>query len=142
MQADYQRSRFWRKEFGGILTKNGNVIRAPRKNRHDIRVEFTPEMTKAANADGGYTGTYHTHWAKPDKYLYFNDSYEIVSQDNAKFKLPASNGPSTDDMEVEAAKYTGNHYVIDRNNLFIYNSLTYYATPRSYLHLYYLFSLY
>ena len=141
MQADYQRSRFWRKEFGGILTKNGNVIRAPRKNRHDIRVEFTPEMQRLAKEDGGNIGTYHTHWAKPGKKLFFNDLYEIVSEKNSTWNEFAANGPSSDDFKI-AEYFTGNHYLIDRNNLFIYNSLAYYTTPRSYLQLYYLFSLY
>ena len=74
MQADYQRSRFWRKEYGGILTKNGNVIRVPSQKRHSLKVDFTRGVVNGANNDGGAVASYHIHWARGGVNYY---DYEI-----------------------------------------------------------------
>jgi hypothetical protein len=124
MQADYQRSRFWRKEYGGILTKNGNVVRVPAANRHSLRVDFTQGMINAANNDGGIAASYHTHWAAGGVDYYVNNMDDIVSRANASYLSTTSNGPSPGDMTGMANYFGGNQYLIDRNNFYYYNTAT------------------
>lgn len=124
MQADYQRSRFWRKEYGGILTKNGNVIRAPSQNRHSLRVDFTRGMVNAANNDGGAAASYHTHWARGGVDYYVNNVDDTVSKANALSIATTSNGPSPEDMNGLANYFGGNQYLIDRNGFYYYNTTT------------------
>lgn len=124
MQADYQRSRFWRKEYGGILTKNGNVIRAPSQNRHSLRVDFTRGMVNVANNDGGSAASYHTHWARGGVDYYVNNVDDIVSKANALSLVTTSNGPSPGDMNGLANYFGGNQYLIDKNSFYYYNTET------------------
>ncbi|NGF57656.1 hypothetical protein G5B00_14145 [Parapedobacter sp. SGR-10] len=124
MQADYQRSRFWHKEYGGILTKNGNVIRAPSQNRHSLRVDFTRGMVNAANNDGGSAASYHTHWARGGVDYYVNNVNDIVTKANALSLVTTSNGPSPGDMNGLANYFGGNQYLIDRNSFYYYNTAT------------------
>ena len=124
MQADYQRSRFWRKEYGGILTKNGNVIRTPSQNRHNLRVDFTRGMVNAANNDGGSAASYHTHWARGGVDFYVNNVDDIVSKANALSLVTTSNGPSPGDMNGVANYFGGNQYLIDRNSFYYFNNAT------------------
>jgi hypothetical protein len=58
MQADYHRSRFWHKEYGGYLLEGGGVQRAYTDNRHNTQVDLGP---RPANA----IAEYHTHWMRP-----------------------------------------------------------------------------
>ena len=125
MQADYQRSRFWRKEYGGILTKNGNVVRAPAQNRHSLRVDFTKGMIIDANNDGGAATSYHTHWARGGVDYNLNNVDDIVSRANATYLATTSNGPSPGDIDGAASYFGGNQYLIDRNNFYYYNTATY-----------------
>ncbi|MFC5283654.1 hypothetical protein [Pedobacter alpinus] len=68
MQADFQKSRFWGKEYGGFLMDDGRVIRFPRNWRHSHGID--------PPGGGGFkplTGTkaiYHTHWDKPGKQIF------------------------------------------------------------------------
>jgi RHS repeat-associated protein len=124
MQADYQRSRFWRKEYGGILTKNGNVVRVPSQNRHSLRVDFTRGMINAASNDGGSAASYHTHWAKGGIDYYVNNVDDIVSKANALSLVTTSNGPSPGDMNGLANYFGGDQYLIDRNSFYCYNTET------------------
>ncbi|MDR2835711.1 MAG: hypothetical protein LBV69_05860 [Bacteroidales bacterium] len=59
MQADFQRSRFWHKEYGGYLLDNGKVDRMPLKNRSSSAIIFTEPRPNNAFAE------YHTHWDVP-----------------------------------------------------------------------------
>ncbi|MCR5548565.1 MAG: FG-GAP-like repeat-containing protein [Bacteroidales bacterium] len=122
MQADFQRSRFWHKEFGGLLTKNGNVIRAPADHRHSIAVKFSRTMVLAAEEDGGIVSSYHTHWAKANVEFYVNNSYDIVDLENAYWKITTSNGASLEDKSTVAGLFGGNQILIDRNYLYFYNT--------------------
>jgi hypothetical protein len=122
MQADYQRSRFWRKEFGGILTRDGGVVRAPARNRHSLMVEFTRGMFNAANNRGGAVASYHTHWARGGVHYYINNKYDIVNKTNAPYHTTTSNGPSPDDITGIASHFGGDHLVIDRNHFYYYNT--------------------
>lgn len=58
INAAYQRSRFWHKEQGVILNKNGSAKFAPRGDRHKY------DVTLKMNPRNGDYGTAHTHWAK------------------------------------------------------------------------------
>ncbi|GHV72556.1 hypothetical protein FACS1894201_02450 [Bacteroidia bacterium] len=122
MQADYQRSRFWRKEYGGILTGDNKVVRAPAKNRHSFKVDFTQGMIDAANTKGGIVGSYHTHWARGGVDYFINDMYDIVSESNAQYRITTSNGPSSGDMTGIASYFGGDQFLIDRNHSYIYNT--------------------
>ncbi len=54
----YQRSRFWHKEHGVILNRDGSARFAPRADRHELSV------TLRMNPGNGDFATAHTHWAK------------------------------------------------------------------------------
>ncbi|MCQ2065097.1 MAG: RHS repeat-associated core domain-containing protein [Bacteroidaceae bacterium] len=110
MQSDYQRSRFWRKEFGGILTTDGKVVRAPYKFRHDFYIDFDPEWT--GEATGKVLAMYHTHWAKAGR-IYFPEGY---TGDNG---IPASDGPSPRDYEM-SSKYNLPSLLFDRKYSYLY----------------------
>ena len=130
IQADYQRSRFWRKEYGGILTKNGGVVRAPAENRHSFKVDFTRGMINAANNDGGVAASYHTHWTRGGVDYYINNNYDIVSKANAPYSITTANGPSpTADMTGVAGYFGGDQFLIDRTNFYYYNTAA--STPNS-----------
>ena len=57
INAAYQRSRFWQKEYGVYLNKNGSARFVPPNDRHKLEVVFD-DWKK------GDFGTAHTHWAK------------------------------------------------------------------------------
>jgi hypothetical protein len=124
MQADYQRSRFWRKEYGGILTQDGGVVRAPSQNRHSLRVDFTQGMINDANNQGGAFASYHTHWARGGVDYFVNGMDDIVSRANAAYLATTSNGPSPGDMNGMASYFGGNQYLVDRNYFYTYNTAT------------------
>lgn len=56
MQADFQRSRFWGKEYGGYLLEGGGVHRVGSGSNSQIDLGTAPDGTFAE---------YHTHWDKP-----------------------------------------------------------------------------
>jgi hypothetical protein len=73
MNADFQRSRSHKKEYGGWLMNDGSVERWPSQNRYALSVDPTNNIPKGAFA------SYHTHWAKPgNRYLVING--EIVKK--------------------------------------------------------------
>ena len=67
MQSDFQRSRFWHKEYGGYLMKDGSINRFPAEWRHEYGIgpidgpESNIPMIEDAMA------IYHTHWDTPNK---------------------------------------------------------------------------
>jgi RHS repeat-associated protein len=124
MQEDYQRSRFWRKEYGGILTKDGGVARAPAQNRHSLRVDFTQGMINDANNQGGAFASYHTHWARGGVDYYVNGMEDIVSRANAAYLATTSNGPSPGDMNGLASYFGGDQFLMDRSHFYYYNTST------------------
>ena len=69
IQADFQRSRFWKKEFGGVLTNDGKVTRVKRPNRHYSAIEF-PSMKELGIDIDDVLFTYHTHHIKPEITIY------------------------------------------------------------------------
>ena len=122
MQADYQRSRFWRKEYGGLLTQKGGVVRAPSQNRHSLSINFTRGMSNAANNDGGIVASYHTHWTKGGASYYVDAMDDIVSRTNALYSITAASGPSPGDLTGVASYFGGDQFLIDRTNLYYYNT--------------------
>ena len=119
MQADYQRSRFWRKEYGGILTKNGGVVKVGKQGRHNLAIEFSRKALADANGDGGILATYHTHWAKPDVSYTVNEHMDF-SVDGVS--VPTSNGPSEQDISKVAGFFKGDQFLIDYRNIYMYNT--------------------
>lgn len=120
IQADFQRSRFWQKEYGGVITSDGTLIRAPREYRHSFGVDMHPD----------WTGTdietiYHTHWAKAGVKYQVNDAMDIVNSGGRE--RTTSNGPSVPDMQYarqtqSVIKNPG--LIVDRTNVWSYTSTT------------------
>lgn len=54
----YQRSRFWKKEYGVVLSNNGSGRIVPKADRHKF------DVTLRLNPGNGDFATAHTHWAK------------------------------------------------------------------------------
>lgn len=54
----YQRSRFWHKEYGVVLNRNGSARFVPGADRHKF------DVTLRMNPRNGDFATAHTHWAK------------------------------------------------------------------------------
>jgi hypothetical protein len=63
MQADFQRSRFWGKEYGGYLMNNGSVQRVGAGASSQIDLGAAPN---------GAIAEYHTHWDAPGQIRYVN----------------------------------------------------------------------
>jgi hypothetical protein len=122
MQTDYQRSRFWRKEYGGILTNDGEVVRSPARNRHSLQVDFTKGMINTANNKGGAVASYHTHWAKGGIDYYVNNVSDIVSKTNAAYQVTTTNGPSPGDINGLASHFGGDQLLVDRRHFYYYNT--------------------
>jgi len=119
ISADYQRSRFWHKEYGGIITGNGNVIRVPNHNQHNLQIDFSKELISMARSDGGIATTYHTHWAKPGVEYCVNDFGDIIS---GSANVETVNGPSRGDMMNIATIFGGRHFVFDRTSSYVYTN--------------------
>ena len=119
MQADYQQSRFWRKEYGGILTNNGGVVQVSNNNRHSLSVQFTNRDILAAEKDGGILSSYHTHWAEPGVEYQVNDFNDIVYSGEP---VTTTNGPSPGDINGIANYFLGNQILIDRSSFYYYDS--------------------
>ncbi len=75
MQADFQRSRFWGKEYGGSLMNDGSVKRFPAKTRANYQINGAKDVPNSK-------GWYHTHWDKPGQ-LISMDEYGNVHHVNA-----------------------------------------------------------
>ncbi|MDR2424556.1 MAG: hypothetical protein LBD59_07515, partial [Prevotellaceae bacterium] len=113
MQADYQRSRFWRKEYGGILTRDGNVVRASAAYREKYGVNFDAAWTGQVSADNMATH-YHTHWDANNRFLGYTASGDIVR---------TANGPSDIDLSFvgNTRHLIPNAMLVDRHSLYYYN---------------------
>jgi len=116
MQADYQRSRFWHKEYGGILTKNGGVVRAPAAYREKYGVNFDPAWTGQVSADDMVTH-YHIHWDANNRFIGFTPSGQEVR---------TANGPSPYDLSFvrNTSSLIPTGMLIDRQSLYYYNMLS------------------
>ncbi|MBX7152058.1 hypothetical protein K1X84_10485 [bacterium] len=69
MQADFQRSAFWGKEYGGFLMKDGSVQRLPAQFSHGLG-----EINVPAEADGFY----HTHWDSEGQTFYIDQNGQKI----------------------------------------------------------------
>ena len=68
MQADFQRSRFWGKEYGGFLMEDGSVQRFPSSWRNSHGIE--PPDGNGITVPNGARALYHTHWDAPGKTIW------------------------------------------------------------------------
>ena len=71
MQADFQRSRFWNKEYGGDFIGQ-SVKRSPKSARHSLAVDIYLQK--------GSRGFYHTHWAPPGAKYEVDANSDIVDR--------------------------------------------------------------
>ena len=122
MQADYQKSRFWRKEYGGLLTINGGIVKI--NSRHNFSAPFTRQNLISANTEGGVIASYHTHWAKPGLTFLINENMDFSLNG---FETITSNGPSEQDISSLAAYFNGDQVLIDYKNFYLYNSASIYG---------------
>ena len=113
MQADYQRSRFWHKEYGGILTQDGGVVRAPAAYREKYGVNFDPAWTAEALGRGSVTH-YHTHW---------DGNNLLLGYDMSGNQIRTASGPSVDDMSFVARQksFWSAAFLIDRQSFYYYD---------------------
>ncbi|MFN5847958.1 MAG: RHS repeat-associated core domain-containing protein [Chitinophagales bacterium] len=63
MQADFQKSRFWKKEYGGFLMNDGSYSSVGRGDDLGMRNVTIPVGAKAF---------FHSHWAAPNRTHYLN----------------------------------------------------------------------
>ena len=112
MNADFQRSRFWRNEHGGYLLNDGSVQKFPASSRHNYAIDPTFPVPDDAFA------SYHTHWEKPGINVMVNPNtgdkvtdLDILSG-NARL-MQTTRYHSTADLQFDS--YIGlDSYVINR----------------------------
>ncbi len=61
MSADFQRSSFWKEEYGAFLTGD-DYLRYPKWTRHKFTVDI-PQGIDGNGIDNDTRATFHTHWA-------------------------------------------------------------------------------
>ena len=88
MQADFQRSRFWRKEYGGFLMNDGSVKRFPAEWRHAYGIE--PADGTGISIDNEAKALYHTHWDAPGKAILVDSFGNDVSKMSIEELLTAT----------------------------------------------------
>jgi hypothetical protein len=87
MQAYFQQSRFWGKEYGGFLMDDGSVQRFPSSWRHSHAAE-PPDGNGIAIPDN-VRAMYHTHWDQSGKTIWVNawgDRIDNSSDPSSLFK--------------------------------------------------------
>jgi hypothetical protein len=90
MQADFQRSRFWRIEYGGYLLEGGGVYRVDPGSNSQIDMGTAPE---------GAFAEYHTHWDEPGQ---------------VRYVIHGGNGNYVDPQEVARDTPVGQRVALDR----------------------------
>lgn len=83
MQADFQRSRFWRNERGGFLLDNGKIWRFPASSRTSHGINWQGDIPEGAFA------MYHTHWDAPGKTIWVNSMGDRVDNSSNPLALLA-----------------------------------------------------
>jgi hypothetical protein len=83
MNAQLQRSRFWHREAGGFLMKDGSYIPVNRQHTSKYDVDFTEAMKSLTLDQQKLVATrVHTHWTT-DKTYYYNLKGEQINQTTA-----------------------------------------------------------
>jgi RHS repeat-associated protein len=96
MQADFQRSRFWRREYGGYLLEGGGVHRVPPGTNSQIDLGIAP--------DGAFA-EYHTHWDRPGQVRYVDHSGNYVDPLQVALNTPV--GEQAQVFKIITARYHG-----------------------------------
>ncbi len=116
IQADFQRSRFYRKEYGGVIANDGTVIRAPAKYRHRFHIDMHPDWMGEANNHGGFKAMYHTHWAKAGV-------NHIINGELGKTPYGPSKADNSYIIQTKSAGYNFNGLIIDQTSSHMYNGV-------------------
>lgn len=118
MQADFQRSRFYRHEFGGYLMEDGSVIRTGIKfgQKTTITLPNPPQ-------DGNIIAEYHTHWCKSGiiryqlkqggRFVSFKLQQQFAieeGRDITLYKFKATQYHSTSDLSTTLKSFVINRY--------------------------------
>ena len=115
MQGDYQRARFWRKEFGGVLKLEGGVYRWPRSARRSHDIDVAGIIVPGA----GFETHYHAHheWGGIPLKKLDDGNYSKYSREN---RIRIINGELTPDARTKFyhtngdMTQPGNSFVINR----------------------------
>ena len=120
---DFQRSRFWKKEYGGWDMKDGSVRRFD--EFHDLGTSSS--IPKDA------VGAYHAHWAKENITYFVDQNMDIVSE-NSPFRVGSVrttryHGYGDEQFPLPLTtinRYDGGSYSIGSNSGYIVNQNDYY----------------
>ena len=96
MQADFQRSRFWGREYGGYLLEGGGV--------HKVGAGANSQIDLGAAPNGAFA-EYHTHWDSPGQIRYVNDAGNYVDPQQVAFNTPV--GEQVRLSKITIARYHG-----------------------------------
>jgi len=112
MSADFQRSRFWGKEYGGFLMNDGSVRKFPASWRHSHGL--TPPDGGGIDIPEDAFALYHTHWDAPGKEIWVDAFGQRV--DNSSNPLDVLRGHPTITARGHGAYDYGpiDSYVINR----------------------------
>ena len=75
ISGDFQRSRFWHKEYGGVLLPDGTITRSSANMRHNYAVQVdVPDNAVAI---------WHTHWDKSGNIVFVNPDGDIINSSSS-----------------------------------------------------------
>jgi RHS repeat-associated protein len=121
MQGDFQRSRFWKKEYGGLLMEDKTVKSFSAKQRKSFEISGVP-----IDLPDDAIGIYHTHWAKPNKL------YDITPDG---MRITPDTGYTGNGSEVRAARYHSEADLFGPGNSIVINRFdgSYYPGSKAYM---------
>lgn len=107
MQADMQRSMYWKKEYGGVLRANGSVFRYPKSS-----LKYNGVDLNGVDLPDDVIAHYHTHWQRPGVSF-------VTLPDGMSALPPGYSGSAIDQTSMQYHSppdltYTGRSIVINR----------------------------
>ena len=81
MQADFVRSRFLGREFGGFLNPNGSYERFAGNGQYPFKIEGAEIRL---DAGGNPVPYFHTHWAKPDRTYFVSEKTGLITDSGTR----------------------------------------------------------
>ena len=117
MNADYQRSRFWRREFGGIVHSDGSVTRLGWDRSRHYGVDI--DGIEFENDDIFY----HTHWDKAGRTVAVDiNGNDITRLKDYRFEAVYDSEGRVWPRNVTTAKYHGDFDYLDIRTLVLYRN--------------------
>ena len=116
ISGDFQRSRFYKKEYGGALLPDGSITRSKNSMRHNYAVEIDVPNNAVA--------TWHAHWDRGGKQVFVDINYDkveatdIFAEGFQAFETIYKNG----EADMQNANLLGKpSFVINRKGYSYYN---------------------